>query len=806
MTRPTTLLVNPPLWNAYAPHLAVPLLAASLRERGWPTVSRDIGIEILNALISAEGLTDLESKLRSRDARHLPRPEAREVSRALTLLPSSVKSIDAAKQTLRSLDCLQDHEGFLRAHLVQRNALRCISAAFPGSSFDLISNDLYYSARSTQSVLEATDDPERNVYAWSLERLVPDLFTVPNVGLVAISVSADTHLIAAATIARLVKRVRPDVKVVVGGNYITRVAVRWSRPHPLLDLVDHFLLYEGEDALPALCEALFEGRSLETVPGLVTRRGDQLLRIHSHDVDIRTSPVPDYSDYPLREYFAPGPILPVFASRSCVWNCMFCSIPFASNKFRMRDSSAIVDELDQLHERHGARHFMFVDEIMTVKTMRGVAEELLARKRNYFWYGETRFANALNVHLGSLLRESGCRRLNFGLESYNQRVLDLMRKEVKLEWVNRNVDALIESQLPIHLFAILGFPTETPEEAQRTVDFAHQTIDRYRRAGVPWTTWGASPFILDLHSPVAQDPDAFGVEIVKPPREEDLALSARYHVRHGLSESSAHRLGDWVSGSGEGQNDPLWFHRDHRRDVEEYTFLRAAHEADYPGQLGRPCLAFPPDWLDRRVVLAADTTVSASRVSLVTGSGGPVLAFYRADTDYILELFSRTENLDADWPQGATVRDVMDWLRAHGRRASETSLKGTVGCLLRFGFLVANPALPALDLNKSWQATTFRAEQYVLELETSHEALTLSSTVTGKSLSLNRSAAHLWRLCRRPNGAAGGELADEAAASRLAVVAHLIRTMVELGFLAVYSFGVEATHLQASEDVSCVDA
>lgn len=798
MSRPTTLLINPPLWNAYAPHLAVPLLAAAMRLRGWPVVTRDLCIEALNDLISADGLTALEPRLRQRAGQDLPDDERRAVARALTLLPSTVEHIHGAKKILRSAESLSHHDDFLRSQLVQRNALRCVSAAFPGLTFDLISNDLYYSARSTASVLRATEDPERNVYAWALDRILPPVLADPSIGLVAVSVSADTQLIAAMTIARMVKAARPDVTVVFGGNYITRVAVRWARPHRIFDVVDHLLLYEGEDALPALCEALFEDRSWDRVPGLVSVRDGGLVRTHSHDVDVTESPVPDYGGYPLHEYFAPGPILPIFASRSCAWSCSFCSIPFASNRFRMRDPQRVVDEMDALASRHGARHFMFVDEIMTIRTLRGVAEELVHRGRDYSWYGETRFANGLTAELARTLRASGCRRLNFGLESYNERVLKLMRKEVKLEWVERNIDSLLAAGVPIHLFAILGFPTETAEEAHRTVEFAQHILQRYRDAGIPWSTWGASPFILDLHSPVARDPDSFGVQVIPPPREEDLALSASYRVRSGMAETAAQALGATLGGKPSAAQDPLWFHRDHRKDVEEFTFLRAAHEVGFPGQLGRPAYQLPPGWQDRATALGADTTLTWSPVP-VTSTGpatstgpvasegpvvseGPCAVFYRADTDFVLEVPCRDAEALRSWPKRTTAGRRAAWLAEHAGTSGADAgtdagaARRVVADLLRFGFLVATPELPAVAVDRNWAELRFTAEHRVLDRTEGDGTTLLSSTVTGKSLRLNTTAELLWRLCAQPGGCTGEQLGAEVPASGPEVLGGVLHT------------------------------
>jgi hypothetical protein len=139
-TRPTVLLINPPLWNVYAPHLAVPLLVGALRERGWPARGLDLSIEHLDWLLSGPGLTALAPRLERR-LDHDPDDRAR-VERALLVLPSAIEGIDRARTDLADLAVLHDHDRFRATSQTVRNALWCASAAFPNFECDLMANDL----------------------------------------------------------------------------------------------------------------------------------------------------------------------------------------------------------------------------------------------------------------------------------------------------------------------------------------------------------------------------------------------------------------------------------------------------------------------------------------------------------------------------------------------------------------------------------------------------------------------------------------------------------------------------------------
>ncbi|MFG2112858.1 B12-binding domain-containing radical SAM protein [Streptomyces sp. NPDC048718] len=592
MRQPRILLVNPPIWNVFAPHLAVPLLAATMRRHGWQVSSLDLSIEQTDWLLSGDGLTALLPKA-ERLHRTIPTEERHSHEQALAVFGDTVSRIDQARAILKSRSVLTDPAAFTDAATVVRNGLACVSASFPGLNFDLRGNFSCFSHRRSDSVLEAAGSPDRNVYGWALENRPIPALDDSDLAVVGISVSADTQLIAALTVARHVKRARPDVHVVMGGNLTTRMVGRWQEEHPFFQYVDSFVSYEGEDALPALCDRI-TGADDRPVPGLLERDGrGGLLRTPAAMVDISDLPTPDFSDLPLDRYFAPGPVLPLQASRSCAWDCAFCSIPFASNKFRVRRPERVVADMAALAERHGTDTFMFVDEIMTLTSLRGVSRELNDGGHDLFWYGETRFSKGLDNELAAALRKSGCRRLDLGLESYNQRVLDLMRKGTKVADIEPSLDALLGNKVPVHLFCMTGFPGETEQEALRTQEFADEALRRsVEEYDVPYSTAANGPFILDVLSPVGERPDLFGVELVPTEEGEDLAFDVDYTVTAGLTQQDAARLtsggpGGGTAGAGAAFHRGTWI-----GDAEEWSFLWAMAEAELPDR--RIAVPAPP--------------------------------------------------------------------------------------------------------------------------------------------------------------------------------------------------------------------
>lgn len=782
VTGGTTLLINPPLWNAYAPHLALPILAGVLRSQGLDVRCHDASLEVLDWLLSAEGQTALAPRLARTTDQRL-------AAKAALVHREVVPAIDEAKKVLRDATALHNAQQQAWARRVVRNAMWCVSSSFDGSDFDLVANRLYHSANSTAEVLAAMDDPERNVYRWALDRLVPAaLLADPDLGVVGLSVSADTQLIAAMTVASATRRARPDVKIVMGGNYATRMVDRWTRAHPFFRYVDAFVLSEGEEALPELVRRYQAGAPVDGIPGVVTAQDGELRGVPARAVRLDAVPRPDFSDLPLDRYFSPGPILPLYASRSCAWECAFCSIPFASNNFRRRPASVTVDHLESLMVEHGTRYFMFVDEILTLNVLRDVAAEIVARGLDVLWYGETRFAGGFTQRLADLLYESGCRRLNFGLESYNQRVLDVMRKGTKVEHIDGTVDKMLKAGIAPHLFVIHGFPGETPEEAARTVAYAKSVVARSEEEyGNPYTTWGGAPFVLDVHSPIGKAPEEFGVRLIDPPPEDDLSLARDYEVLQAgaltrpQAEQFAARAHDRTSVT---RN--VWFRTSTESglaEVEEYTFVRTCMSAPNAEPLRRLGATPVPD---------ADETVELAGACMLMP--WPADESGRCDA---LSLYSgkRDSFVQLSWPRGAgsgplegsqTAGGLAIFFNRHGVSWGQCFGLDLVRLLVRHGLLTTkDPATLRLRLTDD---SDVGAEPAVLEAGGHDDPLVLHSPVVGNTVRLNVLGQIAWRMCAAgPSTVATISNECSPDGRLLPVVRTAIRDLVELGFLYLTS-------------------
>jgi hypothetical protein len=137
------------------------------------------------------------------------------------------------------------------------------------------------------------------------------------------------------------------------------------------------------------------------------------------------------------------------------------------------------------------------------------------------------------------MRAAGCLKLVFGLESYSQRVLDLMEKGTKRDIIDRILNDCLDEGIAAHVYTIVGFPTETEEEAFESVNFI---LNNERLASSPGFSFLPCLFEMEKHSPLTADPAGFGIKRIMAPKHDDLSLGYFYEVDRGMSPEEAERL------------------------------------------------------------------------------------------------------------------------------------------------------------------------------------------------------------------------------------------------------------------------
>jgi anaerobic magnesium-protoporphyrin IX monomethyl ester cyclase len=575
------MLLFPPNWTPSMPHLALPTLTAYLRRAGIEVIQRDLNAEVFDHILTQAHLAEVLDRL----ARLRPRlggPPPVELTWARGNGVRLMVAVEGAKATIRS-EAFYDGDRSLPAFETVLGALRLASLPYYPATLELQTYNPAYRPDSSRAILRAVDDRERNMFVDLFEELVlPDLIREdPDV--VGISIPCVNQIIAAMTLARLVKRAGLRAHVTIGGPMVSIWREQLPQVPAMFDLFDSAVVFDGEEPLLQLCGRLAQGESLDSVPNLIFRAGSEIrTTLRQEPAKIAEVPAPDFTGLPLDRYLAPELALPLAMARGCYFGkCAFCNVGYGeAEAFSQLRSEPLLDQMLTLGERYHSRRIFFVDEAMPPRLMRAIAPRLSDLGVPLRWGGCMRFERTLNRDFLELSARGGCSMILFGLETASERMMEHMVKGTRLDNVRRILEESHAAGIWNHTFFFFGFPGETLDDAQETVNFVYENGDRINSASM-------GTFLLERYAPAHTFPKAFGITRVVERPDADLGFYFDYEVASGLDQASAELVTSRVAEALPRKQFPQFYVSD------VYRFLYASHIAETGASL--------PAWIDQPV-------------------------------------------------------------------------------------------------------------------------------------------------------------------------------------------------------------
>ena len=293
---------------------------------------------------------------------------------------------------------------------------------------------------------------------------------VVSLGPKLVGITSHTHEINMATaLAGEIKSRLPKVKIVIGGIHASCLPADTLRDFGCYDFL---IKGEGENALIQLCDAVINNKeeAVSSIEGLAYRRGDEIIvtRQGGWIEDL------DGLKFPAWDLFPRMSIFPVISSRGCPYRCVFCA-RMLGDTVRTRSPENVLAELKFLNERFGARQVYFYDETFGFyRKWLDAFLELMAESglSHRMKWGITTRAELIDPEIAKKLKNAGCKKIDFGVESGDDRILGIIKKgETKEDFV-RAAKLVKSSGMTSHSYFILGHPYETKESAINTINFA----------------------------------------------------------------------------------------------------------------------------------------------------------------------------------------------------------------------------------------------------------------------------------------------------------------------------------------------
>ena len=325
----------------------------------------------------------------------------------------------------------------------------------------------------------------------------------------------DTHIASSN-----VRQASRGTLIVVGGPHVTLYR---EKAFQIPD-IDIAVAGEGEITFERIVQkCLYKENSieLEKIPGVITKQNlsSYANPVYTEDLDSLPFPARNLITIPAyRSIITKGnPTTTIISSRGCPYRCKFCSNLESNQKVRYRSAGNVIDEMQQCKDRYGIRDFLFFDELFTLSKSRvlSLCDEMIRRDLKVRWHCRSR-ADLIDEEMVRRMKNSGCRMIQFGIETGSQRLQKTINKNLDLNKVRETVAMVHDNGIYTFADFMFGLPTETEEERQSTLEFAKSLKLDYGCFGV----FGPIPG-SDFYEEGKRDgvfPDYWGDYILDPTR------------------------------------------------------------------------------------------------------------------------------------------------------------------------------------------------------------------------------------------------------------------------------------------------
>ncbi|EDY45764.1 B12-binding domain-containing radical SAM protein [Streptomyces sp. SPB074] len=343
-----------------------------------------------------------------------------------------------------------------------------------------------------------------------------------------ISVPMGPQLVPALLLAEAVKRIRPDVRTVLGGPTLSLMnesdLARLLEVHHQVDAVVRF---DGEAPLLALYQqaAAGEWRPTEVRGVSAMADGETVHALPAPGLHPNTLPPAAYDPALMARLV--GHEMGIVQARGCYWGkcdyCDFVELYDGSPPYRGRSVQSFMAELEHQVRTHDVRHFELITESIPPAFARRFSQAVLDRGMDITWNSFAMVDRRFDAELLQLMVRAGCEYLIIGMETTNSRVLKLVHKSADRQENLRFIREAHRAGMKLRINLIPDLPSTTLEEAMESLRDVAELADCVE-------SFTVFPFEATRSSEVGRHPERFG--LVVRDGGSVLANQAQYALNH----------------------------------------------------------------------------------------------------------------------------------------------------------------------------------------------------------------------------------------------------------------------------------
>jgi len=319
------------------------------------------------------------------------------------------------------------------------------------------------------------------------------------VGITCMTGKQILHALEAAKIVRE----KCDTPLVWGGVHTT-IMPDQSLENPYVDIV---VIREGDLIFIELVEALEQNMPLDGIKGIYYKQNGKVVKNPERDFIKNLDELPDlpYDLVDVSAYSSmdvEGRSADFVTSRGCAFKCSFCyNIYFNKRKWRAFSAKDTVRRLKDFVEKYQIKTIYFQDDnfFSNRKRSKEILQLIVDEKLDIKWGTlglRVDTAMKFDDEMYELLVASGCMNVDIGAESGNERILELIDKNITVEDMFKVANKISKYPFILKYTFIIGFPTETREELRTTIRTALKLTEENKNIYTPilaYTPYPGSP-------------------------------------------------------------------------------------------------------------------------------------------------------------------------------------------------------------------------------------------------------------------------------------------------------------------------
>jgi radical SAM PhpK family P-methyltransferase len=300
----------------------------------------------------------------------------------------------------------------------------------------------------------------------------------------AVTTTLYVSLLPILEIVEFIRTYDPGIKIIVGGPFVS-TKINTLDPMELdyllksIDANFYVNSSQGEAALVKIIDSLKNQSDVKGINNIYYKTADGYAATpHLRENNQLSGNSVNWNLFTEKI----GEHAAVRTSISCPFSCSFCGFPLHAGKYQTTTVELIEKELDQLKKMNKARSIHFIDDTFNIPPGRfkKILGMMMGNRYPFKWhcYFRCQYSNA---EIAGMMKESGCEGVFLGIESGNDQILDNMNKSVTTRQYLEGIELLKKYGIVTYGNFIIGFPGETDETVQDTIEFIEKSeLDFYR--------------------------------------------------------------------------------------------------------------------------------------------------------------------------------------------------------------------------------------------------------------------------------------------------------------------------------------